>query len=120
MNTNELILYVKNLPEEVKSKFVKKEFKNKKLSMSEDIEYFFSKSKTVAEVKEFFSKFDNEAIVNISAESYPGYDEEKNYNVELSAEVVLMRLETDDELTGRILYKIADIEANRTKKKKKS
>lgn len=117
MNTDELRAYVKDLPEEIKGRFVKKEFRNQPKVISESIEDFFSGSNTVAEIKEFFAKFDDEAIVDISANYESGYYEEDEGRAELEAKVVLHRIETDDELTDRILSKVKNVEKQVDKEK---
>ena len=117
MNTDELRAYIKDLPREIKSKFEKKEFRNKTIVIMESIENFFSGSNTVAEVKEFFSKFDDEAIVDVSSNYESGYYEEDEGSSKLEAKVVLHRIETDDELTDRIFTKVKYVEKQVDKEK---
>lgn len=115
MNSEELKAYVKSLPAEISDNFSQKEYNNKKISVTDNLEDFFYSVKSIRELKERLNKFTDEALIELKAET-DYHDDNSPY---LEATVSETRLETDEELTERIMEKVKRLQKSLAKKKLK-
>ncbi len=115
MKKEELKEYVASLSEEIKEKFKENEIEHKQiqenrsfieLSMYDDFDI------SVKEMKDILSKFQDDDRIHIS--HHTGYYDD----VSIDSKIEVNRLETDDELTQRIMDKVNRLTKKRNKPKK--